>query len=190
MSRTVIRPLEPERLADYLDFFDNRAFTDNPKWASCYCYFPYHDPKAPPPWQQRSAADNRQAVCACIEAGRAQGFLAYDAERVVGWCNSAPKLRYPMLTYLNDPDAAEQGCIFCFVIAPTHRRQGIARALLDAACAGLAAQGLRWAEALPSREAKNAAQNYHGPLEMYLAAGFSIVREEADGRVLVRRRLD
>ena len=33
--------LTPERLEDYLDFFDAPAFTDNPDWASCYCFFPF-----------------------------------------------------------------------------------------------------------------------------------------------------
>src|SRR5262245_49039429 len=97
MSTSVIRPLAPDCLADYLDFFDHRAFTDNPQWAGCYCYFPYHDPKSSPEWQKRSAADNRQAACACIQSGHSQGYLAYDGDRVVGWCNAAPRLRYPML---------------------------------------------------------------------------------------------
>lgn len=34
-----IRPLTPERRADFLAFFEGEAFADNPAWASCYCYF-------------------------------------------------------------------------------------------------------------------------------------------------------
>jgi hypothetical protein len=36
--------ITPERLADHLESFDNRAFTDNPRWSGCYCYYPLHDP--------------------------------------------------------------------------------------------------------------------------------------------------
>ncbi len=32
-----IKPLTPELMADYFDFFNNRAFTDNPPWGGCYC---------------------------------------------------------------------------------------------------------------------------------------------------------
>jgi len=39
-----VRPLSQDLFGDYLRFFDDKAFTDNPRWAFCYCYFPYHDP--------------------------------------------------------------------------------------------------------------------------------------------------
>ena len=61
--------------------------------------------------------------------------------------------------------------------------------LLDAACNGLKTQTLRRVRAAPSRKAEGEAQNYHGPLEMYLDAGFSIEREEPDGRVHVYKDL-
>ncbi|MBL7137832.1 MAG: hypothetical protein ISS17_03550 [Bacteroidales bacterium] len=35
--KAIIRPLNPDLIFDWLDFFDNRAFTDNPFWKSCYC---------------------------------------------------------------------------------------------------------------------------------------------------------
>jgi len=35
-----VRPLTEARLADYLRFFDDKAFTDNRRWAFCYRYFP------------------------------------------------------------------------------------------------------------------------------------------------------
>jgi GNAT superfamily N-acetyltransferase len=188
VARFDVRPLATERLADYLAFFEERAFTDNPRWASCYCYFPYHDPKSTD-WPTRTAAQNRTAICECINGGRAQGHLAYEGDQVVGWCNAGPWSLYPTLSGSDSEPKADTGCIFCFVVAPTHRRQGIARALLDAACDALKSQQLRWVRAAPSRKAEGTAQNYHGPLEMYLAAGFSILNEEPDGRVHVCKAL-
>ncbi len=32
-----VHDVTPERVADYLDFFDHRAFRDFPAWQSCYC---------------------------------------------------------------------------------------------------------------------------------------------------------
>jgi hypothetical protein len=39
------------------------------------------------------------------------------------------------------------------------------------------------------KEAKSAAANHYGPLSLYLSAGFSVVREDEDGTVLVRKSL-
>jgi hypothetical protein len=50
-------------------------------------------------------------------------------------------------------------------------------------------QGLRVAEANPSRDANSDAENHFGPLSLYLSSGFSVVKEQADGLVVVRRSL-
>ena len=188
MSTVEIRALEPALGADYLRFFDTRAFPDNPRWAGCYCYFPYND-HAASHWHARSGEQNRAAMSACIASGQSRGYLAYRDGEVVGWCNAAPWSSYPMLADEPDPDAAATGVIVCFVVAPDLRGQGIARALLDAACAGLAAQGLAYAQARPRRQAATAAENHLGPLSMYLAAGFAVMREDDEGNVWVRKRL-
>ena len=181
-----VRPLTPARLDDYLAFFDAKAFPDNPRWAFCYCYFPYHDPEKIE-WQKRTGPENRAAITQCVHGGTAQGYLAYQGDAVVGWCNAAPRRLYPMLD--PEPDAATIGSIFCFIVAPTHRGQGIAKALLSAACEGLRAQGMRIAEAKPVKDAKSAAANHFGPLSMYLAAGFAVVREDDEGNVFVQKAL-
>lgn len=188
MDGLEIHPLAPGRRDDYLQFFDRRAFTDNPRWAGCYCYFPYHDPNVTD-WHQRSADENRQAIDGCIGAGQAQGYLAYVDGEVVGWCNAAPRTRYPMLQEYPEPNEDRIGAIFCFIVAPSHRGQGLARALLDAACAGLKAQGMTYAQAKPVWQAAGAAANHFGPLSMYLAAGFTVLREDAEGNVFVQKRL-
>jgi ribosomal protein S18 acetylase RimI-like enzyme len=187
MNPVEVKPLVAGRMNEYLRFFDTQAFTDNPRWAGCYCYFPYHDP-AKTHWPERSGEENRSAICASIEAGTAMGYLAYVNGEVVGWCNAAPRRMFPMLQDEPAPDEAQTGTIFCFIVAPAFRGKGVATALLDAACAGLAAQGLRVVEARPVRNATTAAANHLGPLALYLAAGFSIVRED-DEEVYVRKRL-
>jgi len=183
-----VKPLAVERLDEYLQFFDQKAFTDNPRWAGCYCYFPYHDP-AKTHWPERSGEENRAAICTSIRAGAAMGYLAYVGAEVVGWCNAAPRRLYPMLQDEPAPDGAHTGTIFCFIVAPAFRGRRVASALLDAACACLAEQGLRIAEARPVKQASTAAANHLGPLAMYLAAGFAIVREDNEGNVYVRKRL-
>jgi ribosomal protein S18 acetylase RimI-like enzyme len=87
-----------------------------------------------------------------------------------------------------DPRADRIGAIVCFVVAKPHRGLGVAHHLLEAACEGFRQQGFEIVEAYPRKEAQGEAANYHGPLSMYLAAGFVPVRD-AEGVVVVRKTL-
>ena len=86
-----IQPLAPATLPDLLAFFDGDAFSDNPKWASCYCQCFYEDHRVVK-WSERTAAQNRTIAIERGNAGTMQGWLAYVDGAVVGWCNAAPRL--------------------------------------------------------------------------------------------------
>jgi GNAT superfamily N-acetyltransferase len=183
-----VRPLSPDRLDDFLAFFDGEAFSDNPDWAFCYCQCFYED-HAKVDWTARSAAENRDCAIRRARTGAMQGYLAYRGGHVVGWCNAAPR---PLLHALDDEPvdaAARRGVILCFLVAPSARGQGIAKALLKAGSEGLRAQGLEVIEANPRTGDVGPAQNHFGPLGMYLAAGFTIDRTDPDGSVWVSKPL-
>src|SRR5207245_11614859 len=91
-----VRPLTPALKGDYLKYFDEPAFADNPVWASCYC-LSYHLDLAPEEFDARSAAENRAAREDQIERGDASGVLAFAGDRIVGWCNAAPRGSLPLL---------------------------------------------------------------------------------------------
>jgi GNAT superfamily N-acetyltransferase len=183
-----VQPLAPARLADFLASFDGDAFADNPGWRSCYCQY-LHVDHGTVQWTQRTAEQNRVAACQRVAAEQMQGFLAYRGGRVVGWCNAAPRTMMQAYADEPDPDDARIGQIGCFVVAKAHRRSGVAGALLHAALQGFGEQGLRIAQATPARQARSDAQQHHGPLAMYLAAGFRVHREDDEGTIVVRRDL-
>ena len=183
-----VRALSPELLPDFLKFFDGGAFSDNPKWSSCYCQCFYEDHSVVK-WSDRTASQNRALACKRIQGQSMQGFLAYSDESPVGWCNAAPRHLLRALDDEPTPDAEQVGAIICFLVEPSHRGRGVARKLLEAACDGLRQQGLRIAEANPRTAATSAAENHFGPLSLYLSAGFSVHREYEDGSVYVRRTL-
>jgi ribosomal protein S18 acetylase RimI-like enzyme len=187
-SSVEIRKLSPELLQDFLSFFDGEAFADNPKWSFCFCQFLYVD-HARVNWTLRTVQENRAAAYDRICTNRMQGYLAYRDGKPIGWCYAAPRMMMDAFADEPDPDASRIGQITCFVVAKPHRRPGIATSLLQAACAGLKAQGLAIAEASPLAEASNDARNHYGPLSMYLAAGFQVHRKDSDGKVYVRRSL-
>jgi GNAT superfamily N-acetyltransferase len=187
-STIVIRKLAPALLADFLAYFDHDAFADNAKWASCYCQCFYVD-HTKVKWTDRTGTQNREQACAKTLDGTMQGYLAYVEGKPVGWCNAAP---WRLMTALHDepdPLADQLGEITCFVVAEPYRRRGVARHRLNAACEGLRAQGLSIAEAYAKPEAQGAAANHHGPLGMYLGAGFQVHRKDDDGGVFVRKSL-
>jgi GNAT superfamily N-acetyltransferase len=173
---------------DFLQFFDGDAFSDNPEWSFCYCQCFYEDHRHLV-WKDQTAQRNRSMACQRIGSGVMQGYLAYVGNEPVGWCNAAPRKLLRALDEEPTPDAEKIGAIVCFLVAPAHRGKGIAKLLLNAACDGLAAQGLEIAEANPEKEAGTDAENHVGPLNLYLSAGFEIHREDDDGSVYVRRSL-
>ena len=190
MNRTPlsVKRLSPESLPQFLRFFDGDAFSDNPKWSSCYCqcFYENHDVIK---WSECTAERNRTMACNRAQAEEMQGYIALKGEEPVGWCCAAPR---HLLHALDDepiPDSETVGAIVCFLVAPSHRGEGISRLLLDAACEGLRGHGMTIAEANPRREAKTPADNHCGPISLYLSSGFTVHREDSDGSVYVRRAL-
>ena len=190
MNSTVvsIKRLSPQSLPQFLKFFDGDAFSDNPKWSSCYCqcFYENHDVVK---WSDCTAERNRSMACDRTQAGTMQGYIAITGDNPIGWCGAAPRHLIHALDDEPTPNPETVGAIVCFLVAPNHRGKGVARLLLDAACAGLREQGMTVAEANPRPAAKTPADNHFGPLSLYLSSGFAVHREDADGSVYVRRTL-
>jgi GNAT superfamily N-acetyltransferase len=192
-----IEPLVPSRRDDYLRFFDHEqgpAFRDDPEWAPCYCH--YHHVSPVIDWDTLDAPANRLAMDARIACAEMEGYLAYEGDTVVGWLNAQPR---PRLRHCDArigvppppvgvaPYAA--AAIVCFVIAPAHRRRGVARALLAFALTDLAARGLQVVDAYPRTTDSGAGfarDHYRGPRSLFLAAGFADIARHED--VIVMRR--
>jgi len=183
-----VRALSSDLLPDFLGYFEGSAFADNPRWRSCYCQFLYVD-HSKVSWMERTAEGNRSAACERICSSRMQGHLAYREGQVVGWCNAAPRAMMDAFAGEPDPDADRLGQITCFVVAREHRRTGVAKTLLDAACAALRAQGLTIAEAMPKPDVTGDAENHYGPLNLFLGAGFAFHRQGEHGSIYVRKNL-
>ena len=175
-----VRDVTPERVDDYLDFFDHRAFRDFPAWQSCYCMVTHRD-HTDEEWAERTGADNRADMRELIGAGRVTALLAYVDGKPVGWCNYGETTRLSGVMQKLQLDAAEHkgvGSIACFVIAAPYRGHGVATKLLDAAVDRLRARGLRAVEAYPRRKDEgNDQAHYRGSWRMFEKAGFTPYRE-------------
>jgi GNAT superfamily N-acetyltransferase len=192
----MVRELKPELLQDYLSFFD-KAFSDFPDWAGCYCGFYDTSDKD---WDDAATAGpaHRAARSERVSTGKAHGLLAYIDGKPVGWCNAQPRKSFVnMRSYkvaLADPQESV-GSIMCFLVTPEHRGKGVSTALLKAACDKFHRDKLKIAEGYPTTDSRKrfgeipwAEANYKGPLNMYMKNGFTVHRQ-LDRFAIVRKQL-
>jgi len=177
-----VKPLSSKLIEDFLNFFDNIAFTDNPDWSKCYCQF-YHFTRSIKKWKKTTKEQNRNSAKTLIEREKMNGFLAFIDNEPVGWCNVNSKDVYdklPVDSKSKDTLEGKVASIVCFLIAPAHRKKGIARKLLKQATKTLKERGFAWIEAYPRKGDLSDAHSYHGPVSLFTSEGFSIVKETED----------
>ena len=195
MKSIVIKRLSPELIADYLDFFDNRAFTDDNPNGPCYCTSPSQSEEEIRRMVSEFGAFGvqetvRKYAVEMLNQNRIQGYLAYDGETSVGWCNAAD-----MESYLGFvPEFARKNAcgktisVVCFEIAPEYRGMGIASALIDRVCEDAKAGGYAAVEGYAKDSDRRNDFDYQGPVRLYQKAGFTEAARE-NGQVIMRKVL-
>ena len=209
MSEITIKALTPELIEDYFDFFDNRAFSDGSPYYPCYCnafnlsleqlqkdvfdrVAEYGEGKEGVRLALRSSAWKM------VQEGLIQGYLAYDNDIAVGWCNANDRLSYfrvgefdideaPVDSVPDDcPNKGFIKSIVCFEISPEYRGQGIAGKLLDRVCKDAASDGYSFVEGYPKEEAKDSSLSFTGPYKLYARAGFT--EHARNGKTVIMRK--
>jgi ribosomal protein S18 acetylase RimI-like enzyme len=182
----IVKPLSSMLIEDFLNFFNNVAFTDNPDWSGCYCQF-YHFPGSIKEWKKTTKEQNRNASEKLILEEKMKGFLAYVNNQPIGWCNVNNKEVYSNIPSEDESEEDTKdkiASIVCFVISPNYRRKGIARLLLQKAIINLKENGFKWLESYPRKGDLSNAHSYHGPVSLYSSEGFFVVKETEDFMVM------
>lgn len=187
-----IRRLSPDLCEDWLTFFDGIAFRDHGEWGACYCLEGHLNPKTQEEWTDPQ--ERREKAIEMIRSGQMQGYLAYQGRIVVGWCNVNDRGNYRYLTDMfqqigYEPEGgadARVKVVFCFLVAPEYRGQGIAQSLLDRVCQDAAEEGYAFLEAYPFGDEKFAFQ-YHGTAHMCARSGFSEAADLQYAKVMRKR---
>ena len=186
----IVKPLAPDLLDDFLHFFDNIAFSDNPEWMGCYCHF-YHFAGDMEQWGKATKEQNKSATKMLIKDGTMNGLLAFIDNEPAGWCNVNSKDVYEKIPINSESEDIPDGkiaSIVCFLIAPSHRRKGLSRKLLKHAIKTLKEEGFAWIEAYPRKGDLSDAHSYHGPVSLFDSEGFKVVFEDEDF-LLMRKSL-
>ena len=188
-----IRKLTTDLLEDYLYFFENEAHADNNDEDRCYCIcWCSEDHRGE---KDFSTPEKRRALAIqYIHNGTLQGYLAYCDSRVVGWCNANTKADclncISWLRFMTSVETKEPApdirvkSIFCFAIAPSMKRKGIATQMLERVCKDAADDDFDIIEAYPNKKFINVFRDFMGPLDIYQKAGFTIHNEMEDTYVM------
>jgi len=192
-----IKPLNPELAADYFDFFENRAFTDDSPYR-CYCQV-YQMSKTEAKIAFDSLADgadigqaSREIAERQIESGILQGYLAYADGISIGWCNANDRANYPAEPQYDAPFHAptenREKAVICFEIAPEYRMKGVATALLQQVIIDAKAEGYFAVVGFPIIRDERYEWDNLGPIRLYEKAGFVKVAEQTE-HVVMRKEL-
>jgi ribosomal protein S18 acetylase RimI-like enzyme len=181
-----IRPLTKDLQDDYLFLFDNMVHKENPDWSKCYCN-DYHflgDVEACTREASRAMIINR------INENELRGYLVFENNKPIGWCNANDRSNYQRL--LRDFDLIDNPndkvcSIVCFLIHPDCRRQGIAQKLLEKIIADYSNTDYDYLEAYP-RKGQSGESNFKGPLGLYERFDFQITKE-FDEYYVMRKKL-
>jgi GNAT superfamily N-acetyltransferase len=168
-----VHPFSSERRGD---FYRLHSSANEAGWCFCAAWWT-------PTWEgwgDRSAEDNRRTREALCEAGEYDGYLLYAEDQPCGWCQVGRRDRlHKLRTQFSLEPSRETWAITCFLTAPGFRRRGLASQLLKEVLADLPARGARRVEAFPKRGAGLTSEDlWNGPEEMYLRAGFTVVRDD------------
>lgn len=205
----MIRALKPELSEDYFDFFDNRAFSDGSPYYPCYCNaFNMSAEQIKSEFFEQIESNGggaeglrlsqRKSAEKMLKQGKIQGYMAYENNIVIGWCNANDKNSYFRLGDFdldgqisddNSGDNAEKiKSIVCFAIAPGYRGKGIATALLERVCRDAAADGYEYVEVYPTIRDERDCLDFTGPIHLYEKSGFTCFSKQGN-KMIMRKKL-
>jgi len=195
MDKIIIKPLTPELTADYLDFFDHRAFTDNNPNGPCYCTSPNQDEESiqqmVSEFKTHGVKDTiRKYAVEMLNNNKIHGYLAYDGNLSIGWYNAADMESYAGFVpdFARNNTCGKTVSIVCFEIAPGYRGMGIASAFIDRVCNDAKSKGYVAVEGYAKVSDKRDDFDYQGPVRLYQKAGFVEVARE-NGQIVMRKVL-
>ncbi|MDR0862203.1 MAG: GNAT family N-acetyltransferase [Oscillospiraceae bacterium] len=191
-----IKPLTPELKADYFDFFENRAFTDDSPYR-CYCQmYQLSKGQEQTEYDKVDASDlgrvSRNIAEQQIDSGILRGYLAFVDGVSIGWCNANDKANFPIEPCVGEsfhaPAEKREIAVVCFEIAPEYRGKGVATALLQQVVADAKADGYVAVEGFPVVRDERYEWDCAGPIRLYEKLGFVEVARHGD-RLVMRKTL-
>jgi len=145
-------------------------------------------------YYKRPREENRADFRKIVKRGPPPGLLAFDHDMPVGWCQVTPREDLTSLgrsSLLARVDDRPVWSISCFYIKRSHRRLGVARALIEAAVQEARETGAPALEAYPIDTTKLTAtwNLFTGVASVFRKAGFKTVARRKPHRPIMRHDL-
>jgi GNAT superfamily N-acetyltransferase len=137
-------------------------------------------------WGERTAEENRALRRELFARGEFDGYIGYAGGEPVGWCQVGPRDRLAKLVaqFALAPDPA-CWAITCFLVAPAHRRSGVARELLARVLDDLHRRGVARVVAFPKAESRSdPLELWTGPWGLFVEQGFAVIGDDARRTVM------
>lgn len=185
-----IKKLTPEMTEDFLYYFDNDAFSDHEEWSACYCLQSHLSKEEDERWVLKK--ERRQKAEELVLRGIMTGYLIYDGNKVVGWCNAGDKSEYAPVCedakfFTEEVEKGRIKILYCIDIAPDYRGKGLAKVVMERFLADAKDEGYSYAEGYPFSDTERDYQ-YRGPARLYEKYGFELYRESG-GFFIMRKKI-
>ena len=181
------RPLDADTWADFARLVE----ANNGVWGGCWC-MGFHPEGV---GKGSTAVQNREAKHEHVRKGTVRQVLVYKGDECVGWCQYGPPAELPNIKNAKAYDKELTGLpdwrIGCVFTGKGHRREGVARAAVSAALAGIKEAGGGLVEAYPEqvdgRKPQRGSYFHTGPENLFEELGFERDRKIAMWRWVMRR---
>jgi GNAT superfamily N-acetyltransferase len=177
--------LEVKRFSPDLrsDFFRLHSEENGCGWCFCTAWWvPTWDG-----WSERTTEQNREFRENLLESGEYDGYILYENEHPIGWCQAGPHNRLKKLVKQFSLDERDDvWAITCFLISPQFRNRGMAYTLLEGVLKNIKTRGAKKVLAFPKvGQGLDELSLWNGPLSMYIRAGFFVSQDDPHRPVLM-----
>jgi GNAT superfamily N-acetyltransferase len=178
-----VHPVTPERWHDL-----EKLFGPSGADGGCWCmWFRLRRME----FDRNSGKENKRALRQLVDSGEPPGLLGYVDGEPAGWVSLAPRKRFAHLEHsrkLKKVDERPVWSIVCFVIAKSHRGQGLMTKLLSAALDYARDHGATIIEGYPVEPEGRLTgfAGYTGIASAYRKAGFVEVARPSNHQLIMR----
>lgn len=183
----IVEPLSIERWPDFEKLFGPRG-----GYSGCWCMWWRCTRKE---FERNQGTGNKLAMRELVATGAVPGLLAYRGAQAIAWCAVAPRSelasmgRSPVLKPIDDRPVWS---VSCFFVEKSHRGQGVAAGLLEAAKEYVRELGGECLEAYPTvsdKEQLPPVSSFMGVPGLFAKAGFKLVAQPSTARQIWRYEL-
>jgi len=131
-------------------------------------------------WEERTSDENRLMREQLFDVGQYDGYLMYDGDTPIGWCQVGPRDQlHKLVIDYRLPVDHDAWAITCFFIIPKYREIGLGYYMLTEILKDLEKQGVKYVQAFPRRGKKISPEDmWTGPEGYFIKAGFTLERDD------------